>query len=301
MAISERVYVLEVYCGHASVSKIMQHMLKCPVETIDIDPFFEPSMCMDALMWSSMHATILKEKYPNRRPIVFASPPCQHYSLMRTTGSARDLEHADKHVSIIETIANDLNACLVLIENPATGLLKTRPVIQFLPYKYNVDYCQYGFLYKKQTSIWSSIDLQDFEPQTCQGKGKCNAMFVDILGVKSCRHVFEYKDLSTKQRIMVPDQLVVCLMRAAMPLIVDQLSNRRRESEACMQFGVNYISQVMVDEDDDLHLKVNWEGTEEESWIEFNHLNFPLEAYDFLSDEDRSKAVAWFARRFVRN
>lgn len=294
MALSERVYVLEVYCGHASVSKIMQHMLKCPVETIDMDSSFEPSMCMDALSWNSTHATTLEEKYPDRRAIVFASPPCQHYSLMRTTGPARDLEHADKHVRIIETIARDLNACLVFIENPATGLLRTREAIQFLPYKYNVDYCQYGFLYKKQTSIWSSIELRDFQPKTCPGKRGCNAMFHDVLSVKSHRHVLEYKDLSISQRIMVPDQLIVCLMRAAIPLVVEQISDPRRHGS---RYGVNFVSQVMFDEDNNMYVKINWEGLEEESWVEFKHLDYPLEAYDFASEDDRDKAIAWRARQ----
>ena len=38
----------------------------------------------------------------------------------------------------------------------ATGLLKTRPVVQPLGVLYLVSYCKYGFPYRKHTHLWSN-------------------------------------------------------------------------------------------------------------------------------------------------
>ena len=41
------------------------------------------------------------------------------------------------------------------LENPQTGLLKTRDVVQGIPYV-DLDYCMYGAPYRKRTRIWTN-------------------------------------------------------------------------------------------------------------------------------------------------
>ena len=43
-----------------------------------------------------------------------------------------------------------------VIENPATGLLKTRPFMERLPWV-DVTYCKYGTPNRKQTRLWTNM------------------------------------------------------------------------------------------------------------------------------------------------
>ena len=66
------------------------------------------------------------------------------------------------HHSILETADALVQRCLDIIaywrprywfiENPQTGLLKTRDVVQGIPYV-DLDYCMYGAPYRKRTRI----------------------------------------------------------------------------------------------------------------------------------------------------
>ena len=54
------------------------------------------------------------------------------------------------------------------IENPASGLLHTRPCMQYQGKPYRLDYCQYGAPYKKATHLWSICP--HLRPRTCTGR-----------------------------------------------------------------------------------------------------------------------------------
>ena len=43
-----------------------------------------------------------------------------------------------------------------MIENPQTGLLKKQIFMLDIPYN-DLDYCKYGFLYRKRTRIWNNL------------------------------------------------------------------------------------------------------------------------------------------------
>ena len=49
------------------------------------------------------------------------------------------------------------------LENPDSGLLKTREVVQGLPFAI-VDYCMYGASYRKRTRIWTNAN---WRPMMC--------------------------------------------------------------------------------------------------------------------------------------
>ena len=44
------------------------------------------------------------------------------------------------------------------IENPQSGLLRHRAVVAGLPYV-DVDYCKFGFPYRKRTRLWTNTQL----------------------------------------------------------------------------------------------------------------------------------------------
>ena len=71
-------------------------------------------------------------------------------------GPPRDLEGADKLVQRALDIIAHFKPKYWWLENPATGLLHTRPCVQHLPKPYEAHYCMYGAPYRKPTHIWSN-------------------------------------------------------------------------------------------------------------------------------------------------
>ena len=88
-----------------------------------------------------------------------ASPPCTQYSIARTAAQTpRSLTYADALVSRTIEIIKYLQPTIFMMENPATGLMKKRPVMGPLQgYMRTVTYCSYGLPYKKATAIWTNL------------------------------------------------------------------------------------------------------------------------------------------------
>ena len=109
--------------------------------------------------------------------VVWASPPCTHYSRARTSArTPRDLEGADELVATARSIIEQVQPRYWFIENPQTGLLKGRDVVADLPFR-DVSYCAYGLPYRKMTRIWSNAALSPaWETHSCPGPGLCWAM-----------------------------------------------------------------------------------------------------------------------------
>lgn len=89
--------------------------------------------------------------------IVWASPPCDEYSCMNYCRPEKtpDLESADKLVLKTLEIIDYFSPHWWFIENPQTGLLKSRPFMKDIPF-YDVDYCMYGGHVRKRTRIWTN-------------------------------------------------------------------------------------------------------------------------------------------------
>ena len=60
-----------------------------------------------------------------------------------------------------------------VIENPATGLLKTRPSTERLP-SVDVTYCKYGTPYRKQTRLWTNMRWRPSRG-LCRSGSRCDA------------------------------------------------------------------------------------------------------------------------------
>ena len=137
--------LLELFAGTGSVGAAFRAK-GWEVISVDIDPKATPTLCMD-----------VRELDVSSLPpidVVWASPVCTQYSIARTVGPPRDLSAADSLVLATLRIVEQLG-CPYFIENPYTGLLKTRPFMQGLVYRI-VDYCTYGYPYRKRTAIWTN-------------------------------------------------------------------------------------------------------------------------------------------------
>ena len=88
---------------------------------------------------------------------VWFAPPCTHYSIARSKAKTpRDLEGSDRIVQRCLDIIHYWRPRYWVIENPQTGLLKTRAVVQGLEFK-DLDYCSYGAPYRKRTRLWTNL------------------------------------------------------------------------------------------------------------------------------------------------
>ena len=86
----------------------------------------------------------------------------------------RDLEGADRLVSKALEIIQYFSSANWAFENPQSGLLKTRKIVEGLPY-HDTTYCKYpDFLYKKPTRIWTNLALSLHEP--CTLRNPCSSM-----------------------------------------------------------------------------------------------------------------------------
>ena len=86
---------------------------------------------------------------------IHASPPCVEYSIAKTIGVRKIIE-ANRIVKKTLEIIDYFKPKYWTIENPQTGLLKKQEFMEELPY-FDIDYCKYGFNYRKRTRIWTNI------------------------------------------------------------------------------------------------------------------------------------------------
>jgi hypothetical protein len=161
--------LVELFSGIASVSKVFRAAgWECV--TVDVDPAAEPDICIDVLQMTP-------EMVDHGPDVCWMSPPCTMYSRARTRAKTpRDLEQADAFVrKALELV--EAWGCMWFMENPYTGLLKTRSVVSGLPY-HIVDYCQWRDSrwqprYRKPTAIWTNSGWRPDRPRCSRRTCPC--------------------------------------------------------------------------------------------------------------------------------
>ena len=156
---------LELFSGTGSIARAFER-LGWAVVSVDINPKCKPTLAVDILKWDF---TVFTRDHFD---FVWASPVCTQYSKAKTVG-VRDLEGADKLVSKALEIIQYFG-CSLGMENPQTGLLKSRDhLVKKLPFV-DTTYCKYGYSYRKATRVWSNLVLSLHTPCTLQDP--CTAM-----------------------------------------------------------------------------------------------------------------------------
>ena len=128
--------------------------------------------------------------------IITASPVCLWWSHLRKSWIGRKIKaHGDTIITAdilnqdielygvpmvdkVFEIIDYFNPDYYIIENPATGRMKDY-INDLIPY-YDVDYCMYGFDYRKTTRFWTNIE--EFEKVTCNHKKHKKDVSISIGG-----------------------------------------------------------------------------------------------------------------------
>ena len=117
--------------------------------SVDIEESAKPTLVADVLH-------LQPEQLPPNVDLIWASPPCTHYSRARTKAKTpRDLEGSDALVRKVLELVDHYMHIDFFMENPHSGLLRYREVVAGIPMQV-VDYCKYGKPYRKRTSIWTN-------------------------------------------------------------------------------------------------------------------------------------------------
>ena len=185
--------ILELFSGTGSVGKVAK-LRGHSVVSLDLKN-------------SDINTDILKWNYKSYEPeyfdFIWASPPCTEYSIAKTVG-VRNIDYANSIVLKTLEIIDYLKPKYYVIENPQTGLLKKQPFVNAFDFT-DVDYCKYGFNYRKRTRLWNNFnDKLKLEPLCCKDCGKViNNRHIEI-AQRGCRN----KTHSQKELYTIPSKLV---------------------------------------------------------------------------------------------
>ena len=123
--------LLELFAGTGSVGTVFQQAGH-DVVSLDITDKggIKPTVEIDIMEWD------YKQYPPGTFQVLWASPPCEHYSKARTTAKTpRDFPYYDALVEKTLEIIDWQNPTYWFLENPQTaGLLKSRPFMADLPW-----------------------------------------------------------------------------------------------------------------------------------------------------------------------
>jgi len=166
------VKLLELFSGTGSIGTIAKEL---NYEVISLDKDLDADIKEDILTWN------YKIYKPHHFDIITASPVCLYWSSLRNCWIGRKIkshpnviftkellqkdidEKGKPMVDKVREIINYFKPKYWWIENPKTGKMKN--YITDLEY-YDVDYCKYGFPYRKRTRFWTNI--KGFEPKKCK-------------------------------------------------------------------------------------------------------------------------------------
>ena len=174
---------MELCCGTKSVGKVFEHF-GLRILSVDFDERWQPDVLADIAATPrdelvELIRAAVREKFGEDLPILafWASPQCTEYSRALST-RPRDLAKADALVRACLRLFAEYPTVPWFMENPETGLLKTRALMEGRCY-HSVSYCKYSAAadpccpegsacplcqyrkrYMKPTAVWTNTTWQ---------------------------------------------------------------------------------------------------------------------------------------------
>tara|TARA_R110000823_G_scaffold98802_1_gene213690 strand:+ start:138 stop:743 length:606 start_codon:yes stop_codon:yes gene_type:complete len=191
---------LDLFSGTKSFTKIADEF-GYETYTLDIESKNNPTFCVDIMKWN------YKQFPTGYFHIIWASPNCKCYSSMNfLKGKNQDLTEANKLVMKTLEIIHYFKPAYWFMENPQLGKLKHQDFMKNIPYT-DLDYCKYGFGYRKRTRVWHNSNWIPRPLCSKHGgycKSKINNKHTGINWIT--RGV---KGASYKQKISIPPDLFI--------------------------------------------------------------------------------------------
>ena len=211
--VAERPRMLELFSGTGSVAEVYRKQ-GFEVFTLDADPKAKADFQVDILHWK------FHEFPPGHFDTIFAAPPCTEYS-QAMTSRKRNMEAADKLVKKTLEAIKHLQPRVWFLENPATGHLKNRGLLDGVDFVV-VDYCRFApWGYRKPTQIWGSgvVGLNNVgrDPKTCPNMTLQPSM--DPAGKSTRRHRVKLEGcvVPLREKYRIPQRLVEYLAKWSAP------------------------------------------------------------------------------------
>ena len=148
--------IIDLFSGYGSWTKLYGY--KDNIISVDNNKFFNANISQDILEWDY---TNLEKNID----VIYASPPCNLYFTKLKTRygikifTENDVILSKQLVDKVIEIINFFKPRYYVIENPIGKMQIIYPFIFNKIYDI-VDYCMYGFNYKKSTAIWTNVDIE---------------------------------------------------------------------------------------------------------------------------------------------
>ena len=158
--------VLELFKGSGSVTKYYLDKPDVEVISLDILKKYKPTIVADIMDWD------YKKYEPGYFDIIWASPECKVFSSLQHTNIGRkwkDMAHLNQvrsenahFINRTIDIIKYLNPKKYFIENPKNSAIwKYVEDKEFLKKDVIVDYCYFGYVYKKPTRILTNGNYEN--------------------------------------------------------------------------------------------------------------------------------------------
>ena len=198
--------MLDLCCGSQSLKQEFQkHYDYVGLDINSITDGKVPNIITDLTTWDYKDY-FLKNGLPK---FIWFSPPCREYSILNNARPDKicDIEGSNK---IVEKGIEIIKYCKIkyIIENPQSSKLKLQPFMIF-PYT-DVDYCAYGFPYKKRTRLWNNIEFKGSKCKKSLCPYKKNGRHLYSVGNSSYKtNLAEINNKSRLgQRYSIPSKLI---------------------------------------------------------------------------------------------